>query len=258
MRWDSPFVLAAAGTLAIHLIVLTVGDALVVTNPPRPPQPAPRIELVEIEVPPVLAPPPPPPPPPPETAATPPPTPEPVTPRPRAAPSRIRATPDPAPEPQTEVPVAAGGDEVVRMDDIAPGATGVAVAKGPASTGRIGRGGSGGGTGSGAGAGSGDEPAPVSVATIKTRALPKGDYGYVGEYPSAARALGIEGDIRVRLLVDEQGKVKTRTLLNRLGHGLDELALQRVAEMEFEPARDSDDKPVASVVVWTFHMTLPR
>lgn len=89
-------------------------------------------------------------------------------------------------------------------------------------------------------------------------ALPKGDYGYVGEYPAAARALGIEGDIRVRLLVDDQGKVKTKTLLNRLGHGLDELALQRVTEMEFEPARDSDEKPVASVVVWTFHMTLPK
>jgi TonB family protein len=179
-------------------------------------------------------------------------------PRPRAAPSRIRTAPDPAPETKNDVPVAVGGDDVVRMDDIAPGATGVAVAKGPASTGRIGRGGSGGGTGGGSGAGSGDEPAPVSVATIKTRALPKGDYGYVGEYPSAARALGIEGDIRVRLLVDDQGKVKTRTLLSRLGHGLDELALQRVAEMEFEPARDSDDKPVASVVVWTFHMTLPK
>ncbi|MBC7974954.1 MAG: hypothetical protein H7138_08205, partial [Myxococcales bacterium] len=51
MRWDSPFVLAAAGTLAIHLIALTLGDALVVTNPPRPPQPAPRIELVEIDKP---------------------------------------------------------------------------------------------------------------------------------------------------------------------------------------------------------------
>ncbi|MEO7732030.1 MAG: TonB family protein [Kofleriaceae bacterium] len=97
-----------------------------------------------------------------------------------------------------------------------------------------------------------------SPSSIKTRALPKGYYGYVREYPAEARALGIEGDIRVRLLVDEQGKVKTKVLLNRLGHGLDELALQRVAEMVFEPAKDTDDKPVASLVVWTFHMTLPR
>ena len=47
-------------------------------------------------------------------------------------------------------------------------------------------------------------------------------------------------------------------LLNRLGHGLDELALKRAAEIEFEPARDTDDRPVTSVVVWTFTMTLPK
>ena len=256
MRWDSPFVLAAAGTIAIHLIVITAGDAIIVTHPRAPWHPAPHLELVEIEVPPVVPPPPPPPPP---QAAPPAPAPDvKPAPRPRAAPSQIRAAPTPAPETKTDVPVAPGGDEIVHMDDIAPSAPGVAVAPGRASTGRVGRGGTGGGTGSGSGAGSGDEPRPVSIATIKSRALPKGDYGYVGEYPAEARTLAIEGDVRVRLLVDEHGKVKSKTLLNRLGHGLDELALQRCAEMEFEPAKDTDDKPVASVVVWTFHMTLPR
>jgi periplasmic protein TonB len=258
VRWDSPFVLAAAGTIAIHLIAITAGDAIVVTHPPAPWHPAPHLELVEIEVPPVLQPPPPPPPPKPDVA---PPPPAPVAdakPRPRAQPSQIRSAPAPAPETKSDVPVATGGDEVVHMDDIAPGATGVAVAPGKPASGRVGRGGNGGGTGAGSGAGSGSDPKPVSVATIKTRALPKGDYGYVGEYPAEARALGIEGDLRVRLVVDEQGKVKTKALLNRLGHGLDELALQRVADMEFEPAKDTDDKPVASVVVWTFHMTLPK
>jgi protein TonB len=146
------------------------------------------------------------------------------------------------------------------MDNLAPSATGVGVAVGKPSTGRIGRGGSGGGTGGGSG--SGDQLArPVSVATIKTKAMPRGDYGYfdVGkEYPSEARALGIEGKIRVRLIVDEHGKVTSRVLLNRLGHGLDELAMRRAAEMEFEPATDTDDHPVTSVVVWTFNMTLPK
>ncbi|HET9622818.1 MAG TPA: hypothetical protein VFP84_15700, partial [Kofleriaceae bacterium] len=68
MRWDSPFVLAMAATIAIHVIIVTVGDALVVTHPPRPPDPAPHIEMVDIEAPPpepppVLKDPPPPPPP---------------------------------------------------------------------------------------------------------------------------------------------------------------------------------------------------
>jgi TonB family protein len=148
------------------------------------------------------------------------------------------------------------------MDDIAPAATGVGVAVGKRSTGRIGRGGAGGGTGVGSGSGSAEELArPVSVATIKTRALPKGDNDYFSagkDYPPEAKALGIEGDIRVRLVVDDQGKVKSRVLLNKLGHGLDELALNRAAAIEFEPAKDTDDKPVTSVVVWTFHMTLPK
>ena len=205
MRWDSPFVLAAAGTLAVHVILVTAGDAIVVTHP--------RGSWVE-----------------------------------------------PPPEP-TEQTAPAGGDEVVHMDDIAPAATGVPVAVGKRSTGHIGRGGSGGGTGAGSGAGSAEIEKPVSVATIKTRAMPKGDYGYFDagkDYPSEARALGIEGAIRVRLIVDERGKVKSQMLLNRLGHGLDELALKRAAEIEFEPARDTDDRPVTSVVVWTFTMTLPK
>jgi protein TonB len=262
VRWDSPFVLAAAGTFAIHLIAVTVADALVVTHPPGARVPPPHVELVEIEPPPVVLPPPPP-------APTPPvPTPKVEDVKPTPRPQVARATPQirtaPAPEPEpakTDVPVPSGGDEVVHMDDVAPAATGVPVAVGKRSTGHIGRGGTGGGTGAGAGTGSGDEAKPVSVATIKTRALPKGDYAYFDagkDYPPEARALGIEGAIRVRLVVDEHGKVMSRVLLNKLGHGLDELALKRAAEIEFEPAKDSDDKPVTSVVVWTFTMTLPK
>jgi periplasmic protein TonB len=264
VRWDSPFVLAVAGTLAIHLIVVTAGDAMVVTHPPRARVAAPHVELVEIEPPPVLQPPP-------RPAPVPVPVPVPVedvkpAPRPqvaRPAPSQIRAAPpEPEPPAKTDVPVPSGGDEVVHMDDIAPAATGVGVAVGKRSTGHIGRGGAGGGTGSASGSGSGEEaPRPVSIATIKTRALPRGDYGYFGagkDYPPEARALGIEGSIRVRLVVDEHGKVTSHMLLNKLGHGLDELAMKRAAEIEFEAARDTDDHPVTSVVVWTFTMTLPK
>jgi TonB family protein len=262
VRWDSPFVLAMAGTIAVHILVITVGDALVVTNPPRPFVPPPHIELVEIEVPPTLTPPPPPPPPPA-------PAPEPVVPAPaprpqiaRAVPSHPRSAPEPAPAPvKTDAPVTpSGGDQVVQMDDIAPAATGVGVAVGKQLPGHIGRGGSGGGTGAGSGSGVADEPAkPVSIASIKTGAQPKHDYSTdtAADYPAEAKALRIEGDIKVRLVVDDRGAVKSRVLLNKLGHGLDELAMQRAGKLEFIPAKDTDDRPVSSVVVWTFHMTLP-
>ena len=265
MRWDSPFVLAVAGTLAVHLALVTGGDALVVTHPRRSWVPAPHLELVEIEVPPVVKPLPPPPP---EALPEPPApvAPVPAKPAPRAR--AIRApSPPPTPEPPAppapeETPTPSGGEQVVHMDDIAPSATGVGVAVGRPATGRIGRGGRGGGTGSGSGDGSGDAPpTPVSVAGLKTEAKVKGDYAVfdVGKnYPAEARALGIEGDVIVRLIVDEHGKVKSRVLVRKLGHGLDELAMKRAAEIEFEPARDTDDRPVPSVIVWIFHMNLPQ
>ena len=90
--------------------------------------------------------------------------------------------------------------------------------------------------------------------------MPRGDYSFdsAKDYPADARQQGIEGQIRVRLLVDASGKVADRRLLNKLGYGLDELAMARAARFEFDPARDTDDRAVASVVVWTFTFTLPE
>ena len=148
---------------------------------------------------------------------------------------------------------------MISEPDLAPAATGVGVAVGARTTGHVGRGGHGGGTGAGTGTGSA-AGAPMSVATIKQRALPRGDYSYqeAKDYPEEAKQLGIEGKIRVKLVVDEHGAVTSAVLLNRLGHGLDELALRRANAIVFDPARDTDDHPVTSVVVWTFDMTLPK
>lgn len=260
--YERPFVLATAGTLAIHLLVAVAGDAIVVTHPYVPEKGAPHIELVDIELPE-------PPPPPPKPEATPPPAPEPapapvvqkavVKSAPRAAP-RTEAPPPPPDTPPPPTTSEPGGGPVVAMD-LGTDATGkVPVAIGHPNTGRIGKGGTGGGTGAGSGSGTA-EVAPMSVATIKKRAMPRGDYGYIDaakEYPTEAKQLGIEGPVRVRLVVDDRGKVTSAVLLNHLGHGLDELALRKAKEIEFDPARDTDDHPVASVVVWTFNMTLPK
>jgi len=255
--WESPFVLALAGAIAIHLLVGTFGDALVVLHPPRKDlAPPPKLELVDVEVPPVVQPPPPP-------LPQPEPPVEPVKPA-AVVPQHVATH---APPRVSEPPVAPppslptspeGGGPVVAMPDVAPAATGVAVAKGP-TTQRVGRGGSGTGTGAGSGSGAG-EVAAMSVATIKTRAMPRGDYSYEEskDYPADARRLGIEGRIRVKLIVDDTGAVKSAQLLNKLGHGLDELALARATKIAFDPAKDTDDKPVASVVVWTFNMALPK
>jgi protein TonB len=260
VRHDSPAVLATAGTLAIHLLLAVAGDALVVFNPLPKHEEAPVVELFDIEPPEVK------PPPPPVAEPEPEPEPEPVVPQKvERTPQRVRSQPqrtETPPPPVDTPPPPAGGAPVATMDGIAPSATGIPVARGArqSATQKIGRGGSGTGTGSGVGAGSA-EVKPVSVATIKTRAMPKGDFSYFDaskDYPAEAKALGIEGQIRVRLIVDDKGRVTSSVLLNRLGHGLDELALRRAGQIQFEPARDTDDRPVSSVVVWTFNMTLPK
>jgi len=121
-------------------------------------------------------------------------------------------------------------------------------------------GGKGSGDGTGDGSGSGPPPPPVSIAAIKVPAKPKGDFDYleIGKnYPPEAKRLGIEGELKARLVVDATGKVTSVRLLGSLGHGLDELATTQARKLTFEPARDTNDQPVTSVVVWTFTFTLP-
>jgi periplasmic protein TonB len=257
VRSHSPAWLPIAAAVAIHIYAAVLGDILVVLHPPQPPEIAPHVELVEVEV----AKPPQPPPPVKRQESTP------VReeqPKARVRPAiRTQSTPEPATPPPPEPPKATspdpGGDPVVSLDNIDPSVSGsVLVAKGKRNTGHVGQGGSGGGTGAGVGSGSGEAPKPVSVATIKKMPKPRGDYGYFAEYPAEARQLGIEGDIKVKLVVDATGKVASATLINRLGHGLDELALTRAREIEFEPALDTDNNPVTATLTWTFHMTLPK
>jgi protein TonB len=261
VRLDSPAVLATVGTLAIHVLIAMLGDVLLQAIPPPKHDAPAKLQLVDVEI---KRPPPPAPTPPPAPAVQQE-APTQEAPKQVARPQRVARTttqPPPATEPPTPPSTdSGGGTPITTMGDIAPAAVAHAV-QGKPSHGSGGRGGSGTGTGSGMGAGSSDAPpAPMSVATIKKRALPKGDFSYFDaskDYPPEAKQLGIEGVIRVRLIVDDTGKVKSAVLLNKLGHGLDELALVRAKKIEFDPATDTDDKPVTSVVIWTFNMTLPK
>lgn len=266
MRWDSPIVLVIAGSVAIHTLLVVFVDAIVVTHPIVLPEPAPVVEMVEVEVEPPEPPKPPEPPPVPEPL----PEPEPMVEQPKLVQPQVRTQPQvrSQPEPPPEAPPTPGppgGDDppTLKMDDPVPGGRGILPPPAKGTRDGRGRGGSGGGTGGGSGSGDGTPPAPppVSIATIKNPAMPKGDYGYIDagkDYPAAARQLGIEGKLRVKLVVDATGKVRSALLLDSLGHGLDELALTRAKLIEFEPAKDTNDKAVTSVVIWTFNMALPK
>jgi protein TonB len=55
-------------------------------------------------------------------------------------------------------------------------------------------------------------------------------------YTSDALSAAIEGKVRVQLTVDETGRVIEVKLIQGLGHGLDEAALQAARNASFEPA----------------------
>lgn len=257
------------GSLAFHAVLalgLYWAGQLAADREPEP-------EPIEVEIvkppPPAVKPPPPPPPKiepePEEPKPEPPPRkvvvrkePAPREPPPRAAPPEPPPDVQPAPGPSTDDTAPA---PVVTLPDIAPGGTGPAAAVGRPSTRKVGSGGTGTNTGGGGAPdsqGTGG-PKPVSIAAIKRRALPiNPDLDTSKLYPPEARRLGIEGQVKVALVVDATGKVTGRRLITRLGHGLDELALDLARRLRFEPALDTNDRPVADKVVWTFTFVLPR
>lgn len=73
-------------------------------------------------------------------------------------------------------------------------------------------------------------------------------------YNTNARAAGIEGKVRVRLTVDETGKVIDVSVLQGLGYGLDEAALAAAREATFEPATQCG-KPVRATFTISMRFT---
>ncbi|WP_428268033.1 energy transducer TonB [Haliangium sp.] len=97
------------------------------------------------------------------------------------------------------------------------------------------------------------------MASIKQRARPLNAdlMDTSGMYTAEAKRLSIEGQVKIRLVVDETGRVASRRLITGLGHGLDQAAMSKARELRFEPAIDTADRAVRSVVVWTFTFVLP-
>lgn len=76
------------------------------------------------------------------------------------------------------------------------------------------------------------------------------------EYPEEARRLGIEGLVKLRLLVDEGGRVREAKLLHDPGHGLGAQAIRNAKRyLRFRPAL-RDGRPVATEIPFTMAFEL--
>jgi protein TonB len=60
--------------------------------------------------------------------------------------------------------------------------------------------------------------------------------GVVPAYPASARVDGIEGDVRLELVVGLSGAVESARVVRGVGHGLDEAALRAAQQFRFAPA----------------------
>jgi protein TonB len=75
-------------------------------------------------------------------------------------------------------------------------------------------------------------------------------------YTEDAQSAAIEGKVRIQLTVDETGKVVDVKLIQGLGHGLDEAALQAARRATFEPALRCG-KPTSATFTLAMRFKLP-
>jgi TonB family protein len=80
---------------------------------------------------------------------------------------------------------------------------------------------------------------------------------YLPTYSREARAKAIEGEVVISALFRRDGKIRDITVVQRLGHGLDERAREAVRRIEYEPAR-RDGRAVDARALITFDFRLMR
>jgi periplasmic protein TonB len=74
-------------------------------------------------------------------------------------------------------------------------------------------------------------------------------------YPKEATAAGIEGLVRLRVKVDETGKVVEVTVIKGVGYGLDEAARDGMRRTRFKPATKNGE-PVGTTITFDYHFEL--
>ncbi len=90
--------------------------------------------------------------------------------------------------------------------------------------------------------------APVYAPPGTSDTEPEISYQFEIEYPKEARSAGIEGVVRLQLLIDFDGRVAEAKLLKGLGYGLDAAALSGIKKFKFKPAVKKGEAVATSII----------
>lgn len=77
-------------------------------------------------------------------------------------------------------------------------------------------------------------------------------------YPDEAKKLGLEGVVRFKLAIDEQGKLVSLRIIERAGHGFDEAASKAMRQCNFKPAVSNDGRAVPCTHSWAYRFELAQ
>lgn len=94
-------------------------------------------------------------------------------------------------------------------------------------------------------------PVEKYVPVYKVSQAPRRQGECKGDYPPAAKAQGIEGQVKLDVTIEADGAVGEVRVITGLGHGLDEAAVKALRRCRFEPAL-VEGKPVATRIQYTY------
>jgi protein TonB len=108
-----------------------------------------------------------------------------------------------------------------------------------------------------------ETPRPRASRELDVKTMPEIDSDACGRmivYPREAEQLGIEGDVKLRVALDERGRVVRVDVLSGPGHGLEQAAAHALEhKCKFTPAIAGDGTPVPFVIsAYTFHFEVPQ
>lgn len=214
------------------------GGLLMPTPPPKAERKAPSPKKVASPVPPPAKKPAPPPPTPPKPTPLPPPPRPIVTPPPTPVPTPAPQPPPPPPQAIVApvASIAADANDRVGVPNDTPN---TASSHGPGAGGGVGSGkgagigeGDGGGIGPGSGGGTGGGPYRPGSGVLPPQLVRE----IRANYTDDARRRGVEGDVSLEIVVRRDGTVGNVRVLQSLGSGLEQKAIEAVRQWRFTPA----------------------